>query len=330
MSGRASPNDYAIVIGVGQYPNFEGDVRTLGMAELGARKFYEWLIRIGIPESRIAVLATGSLRTGDSPVAAVNVDDIENRTADLLNRAEGDPNVRRLYFYYAGHGVSIDSGTHALLASDSMPKMVKRCLDREGWRQCLERRKIFREQVFFFDACRQVTDKFVGREPDWCELTASAGVKQVVYMASGHGQFAGTAQSGMGCFTQALLEGLEYAIGSSGSVTCGSLATYLGKRVPQLTKLGESQTCEPSIGSYHDLVLVNPETTSFTVTLKSAGSKIFVRRAGSSELVAEANMAENEADVTLPRGIYIVMSNDGKVSYLDLTDPQPVKELAVV
>ena len=102
-------NDYALVIGINHYPRYQ----PLNGPIEDAKRMYDWLSDQntggGVPElNRRMVLS--ELQPGQTRPTPVQ-EDVDDALMYLLDRAQNEAGgkARRFYFYFAGHGLGLNT-----------------------------------------------------------------------------------------------------------------------------------------------------------------------------------------------------------------------------
>lgn len=248
------PKDYAIVVGVDDYPRYGANGKNLKGAVRDAERFHQWLLDTDdggglAPENaRLITSSNGDPMTLTQTTVDLALD-------DLWKKARDEGGARRFYFFFSGHGQSVagaDAVTydqslclpqwsptmpHAALNADSYPNVVQTCMP-------------FREVVMFLDCCRvpaikvRAINSTVGCS---APLDGFDTVDKMVFFAAEpmRRAFEGPAGNGAadtaedieahGYFSTALMEALK--IGSErpgGGIDAEALWQYLDYRVPQL------------------------------------------------------------------------------------------------
>jgi hypothetical protein len=204
-------SSWAIVIGVDKY--WREDACLKGAVN-DALKFRTWVIeKAGVPEDHVFLLA-GPIRDRELPPGTLRAtrNDIIAAINQLRDRSglEGE----RLYFYYAGHGLSRKGGEQALLPENFSDDDPQQSFDLKSLRTYFATTD-FREQFFFIDACRNVPwdGDFATGEWPW-RRDPPAGLRapqQFVLLATSPGLKAvelREAGNERGAFTDALLQAL--------------------------------------------------------------------------------------------------------------------------
>jgi hypothetical protein len=300
--------DFAIVVGINAYPR----LRLLHGALADAVRFEEWLRRPppeggGLPEGNIErVLGTETVPTNPSAAKPVqeDIDDALSRIGVERNERIG----RRLYFYFAGHGIGPSFDDIGMLMAHAAMRLLGRNIGLRLYRSYFHNHALFDELVFIVDCCR---DRIQGVEVSGPKFTniGDGPVGQVVdftVMAAVYGEkaFEPTDVAGdepRGLLTAALIEGLEEgaAADGSGRVTATSLGAYVKRRVPQMA--GDAKVRqEPEVGS------VQREIVFRTIPVETITARILAPPGLAGDLVLlDDNLVEQErrpaADATRNR-----------------------------
>ncbi|WP_146348146.1 caspase family protein [Phaeobacter marinintestinus] len=245
------PRDYAIVVGIDDYPRYGKNGRNLRGAVRDAKLFHAWLIDQetggGLDPDHCRLITS----QGD-PMALTQMT-VDLVLDELWTMARDAGGGRRFYFFFSGHGQSVvgaDAVTydqslclpqwsqtmpHAALNADSYPNVVQTCMP-------------FQEIVMFLDCCRVPAIKVRAINSTVGCTTPLDGfdhVNKMVYFAAEpmrrafEGQLDDAPEDAEpevhGYFTTALLEGLQKGSGrAGGGVGAETLWDHLEYRVPQL------------------------------------------------------------------------------------------------
>jgi len=260
------PKDYAIVVGIDDYPLYGTNGRNLSGAVRDATRFHTWLLDSEVggglqPEHCHLITSHGD------PMALTQAA-IDLKFRDLWTKARNAEGGRRFYFYFAGHGQLILSQNtldieqslclpqwspdmpNAALNADSYPKVVRKCMP-------------FEEIVMFLDCCRAPAIQVVALPSTVGCIAFNTDYDQVntmVYYAAEPMRLAFEGDIGdaaeeeeievQGFFSTALIEALE--MGSDrdgGGIGAEALWNYLKLRVPQIADVsGRRQS--PRRGSF--------------------------------------------------------------------------------
>lgn len=247
----ANPEDYAVVIGIDRYAGLP----HLKAASRDAARFTEWLLRPdggGLPEKNVHFIPS-ILVPGDPFQSKPVLQDIEAalwRIGLLQYRRVG----RRLYFYFAGHGVGPAFNEVAmLLATAGLGGLANVGLTHV--QDFFHRAAVFDEIVYILDCCREervavctgLTFNPVPRAgiPPTNDFVLLASV----YRGMAYEPFDETNAARRGLMTEALLEGLNGAAGAidtQGRITSDTVSAYVQRRVRELATQAEvDQQADP-------------------------------------------------------------------------------------
>ena len=147
-----APDDYALVIGVNDYPRWNNGAKSLKGSIKDAQDFREWLVdKYGgglSPENVKLLLST------DKPLGPRQWV-IDDAFREIREQSEGRTR-RRFYFYFTGHGHSRAGSwqQQSLCLANWSPADAGAALHLESYIKasigCLK----FSESVFFLDCCR--------------------------------------------------------------------------------------------------------------------------------------------------------------------------------
>lgn len=249
---HAQPKDYAIVVGIDDYPRYGAKGRNLKGAVRDAKRMHDWLLDTdtggGLDPHHCKLITSH----GD-PMAMTQMT-VDLTLDELWKKARDTEGGRRLYFFFSGHGQSVvgpDAVTydqslclpqwsqtmpHAALNANSYPNVVQTCMP-------------FEEIVMFLDCCRVPSVK-VRAIPSTLGCSSPLDgfdtVNKMLFFAAEPMRRAFEGEVGAeddaddpgevhGYFTTALLEALK--MGSDrpgGGIGAETLWQYLELRVPQL------------------------------------------------------------------------------------------------
>ncbi|MEJ7598631.1 MAG: caspase family protein [Kofleriaceae bacterium] len=227
LSNRSHTDDFAVVIGIDDYPSF----RPLKGAVADATAFRDWLCDP----------AGGGLRpehvkfVTSTPTPTPEQKHIDQVIEELIVTADRNEGGRRLYFYFSGHGAAATDAMAnvALLLADWSKKRARLGLSSQSYANDLASYGLFEELAVFLDCCRTESTPIVGLA---CTLTptvttAKTVTRNFVAYAAEFGQSAFERPDGelwQGVFTRCLLQILKR---SGGGVTAGELKDLLEREV---------------------------------------------------------------------------------------------------
>jgi len=286
-----SVRDFAIVIGIRDYAHL---IRLDGALE-DATEIRNWLLSYGeVPEENLHCVLGDGKEPGQPAVER-----IEEAFEMVLDgaRAKG---ARRLYVYFAGHGLSRTVSRLSLLAADARSSHLNKSIDSQAYHEALCDLPLFPEQIFWYDCCRKYDWRISGRPPSWTPWDPPqpppSGLMQMVHYATGFNDAANERPHlgvTRGLFTRALLEGLRGAAAPAGdhgsSVTAEDLGLYVKVRVEDLARQAHlSQIPEPRyIGQPAQFVIVEsvtPVTQRVEVAVGAGAGELCVRDAQLDEV----------------------------------------------
>lgn len=238
-----NPDDYALVVGINDYPNYE----NLHGAIEDAQDFAKWLFEDsdggGVPEREFQkVLST------PKPLRPIQeeIDDALIAMFQNLGRNRG----RRFYLYFSGHGL----GQSNLGADLCMPKWSKEyrrkaALDSMDYLKLILGSGKFDEVIFFLDCCRvrQIKASGLPSTLDFVRPGEIAGngkyfigyatefQNSAYEAATANGSNGHVPTAVRGHFTRALMNALRGGASiASGGVPAQTLKEYLELYVPRI------------------------------------------------------------------------------------------------
>lgn len=249
--------DYALVVGINDYPRFGANGRPLKGAVQDATAFAKWLtnknVGGGLAEDHCKLICSHP-----DPLEPLQLQ-IDDALEQIYESAK-NTGARRFYFYFSGHGQAQDNDEvalcmanwsrvrrHAALSSTDYSRYVRNCTK-------------FSEVMVFLDCCRVQSVRATGKRTELgCPRNESdTGTKNTfIAYATEYQKSAYEAVTGddtdleeeegpavNGFFTQALLAALYGGAASpTGGVTPFALQTYLEREVPRIAQENQrSQT----------------------------------------------------------------------------------------
>lgn len=305
-------NDAALVIGIAHYPwlnRLEGPVAD-------AERVADWLVTRGnLPTANLELVLSDDAAEGH-PI----LQEIDDAFARIFARAKSWGTARRLYVYFAGHGCSREIEHVALLMANADLDRLNRAINAAEYRDALAQR-LFPEQIYLFDCCRNYDRSVTGRGPEWTFDDSAEPMPdsiQVVLYAAGFTEYANERNliydHRRGLFTEALIEGLNGAAasgdlsGGDGIVSTTRLIPYLRDRLDQLTRAENVRQhfWHDIRGARGSVVLatgVTPWRRSVTVDVPPGTVRLVVRdgnyaRVLQRELTASVRSVEVELEFT--------------------------------
>lgn len=251
--------DYALVIGVNDYPRYGKNGRDLKGAVPDAKRFAAWLTNRdtggGLPDANCKRVT--STNTPLEPTQTV----IDTALEDIWTAARANCG-RRFYFFFSGHGQTVDNPNFpeldvALCLPFWSRMRPDEALSSNGYREFARRCMPFTEVVSFLDCCKVPAVKaraFSTKLRCTSPHDGFEDVRRLVIHAAEHEKQAfetevNTADADdeggddapvaevRGYFTSALIAALEWgAARPEGGVTQEALWAYLKAEVPRMAK----------------------------------------------------------------------------------------------
>jgi uncharacterized caspase-like protein len=243
MDNVRHPTDYAIVIGINRY--WGTGVRELSAAEADAERFAAWLADAeggGLHPDHILLRSSqGVEKPANTLLARPHQHEIDAALAEIgvsLRSYIG----RRLYFYFAGHGLApedADVEDVAMLMANADTNSLYANIGLGAYLNYLHKTAPFEQLVFILDCCREFTSGAMPSRPiftDHFNAGEARSVERLVILGAGYGSKAYEPDQRRGLLTTALLEALDQAGNFNGVVLASELRRYIEQRVPELAQ----------------------------------------------------------------------------------------------
>ncbi len=288
-----APEDWAVVIGIACYPQWIDPLSNLPMDLNGpvndANEFIHWLkTSAGVPGNQIFCPPSPSPPSKPPAPGLVpqpSLEAIENLFIDLNDMADARAREglsrrigRRLYVYFAGHGMDMDTRTE-----DSGPSIITANAKFSFMRHFAGRPILdyfrhlgyFDEILLFMDCCRELNTKITPYVPPMDLKAVDPNVLgSARYLYGYAANWRGTtrekkfSEKTHGIFTYALLDALRgQARLPNGDVTVKSLCEYLFNNLKNY--LDENERADPTIPNKPDLKApLDPSNDFVIVTLQ--------------------------------------------------------------
>lgn len=236
--------DFAIIIGINDYtpPNQFG-LRTLQGAVNDADQVEAWVSSISggnVPAANIKKIVS----------TPVPLQPLQNEIDDAFLDIEASIILkgglaRRLYFYFAGHGLGIIDSTvdTALCLAKWSEKRRQLALSSELYKDYIKQYGYFEEIIFVADCCRNTKISITPQHPTFRSPVPGPGSGQTKMFVAYATQYQDQSyeiesiDSEMrGAFTSVLLEGLRGAAANNGVIGADDLRDYLKIETPKLAQ----------------------------------------------------------------------------------------------
>lgn len=246
-------DDYAVVVGINEYPGF----RPLKGAVEDALDFLRWLCEEEYGGSLPERNCQRVLSVKD-PLAPLQ-EQIDVAFDAVFSAIPSAKPARRLYVYFSGHGMAESPLITDLCLANWAEKFPNRALDAQEYLDVLLAKGKFREIVMLLDCCRVRIVSAKGIHPGFNAVAPAPGSSQARYFLANATEFLNSsyeAATGVpggssgsvvrGYFTRALMTALRGAAASAkGGVRASALKTYLEENVAVLARAdGREQDSE--------------------------------------------------------------------------------------
>ena len=277
-------HDYAIVIGINDYPNFS----SLNSACNDALVMHEWLSSNsggGIPKNQCKLLLSG---VNPSKPLYMHVDE---EMQILFDMASKNKEAKRFYFYFSGHGIGESPDDNALCMADWSRTFRIRALSSREYINNIVNTGYFSEVFFLLDCCRNNLVGCKGLPPSNPSIGAgekTGGCKKFIAYATDYTnpafQPSNTKEEitlNNSFFTKALIEGLNGAAAdpSTGIITPQRLKQHTTTKTHEYAlKEKKQQRVEIIDGLNDDTIItkIKPKSTHLTIrfNISRYGNKI--------------------------------------------------------
>ena len=249
-------DDYALIIGINDYPNF----RPLGGAVNDAHDFYDWVTSPA--GGNVPAANCRFVESNPNPPRPLQ-DDIDDAILSIRDQI-GASDARRFYFYFSGHGVGETYSDTAGCLSKWSDKYRRAGLSIPAYSTLIAQSGKFLELAFFLDCCRVRLIEAGGNGPiiGWPRPADKTGLTRVfTAYATEFNSLAYESLVGgddlnrlRGYFTRALLAGLRGGAAiASGGVPASALKSYIEKWTPILAD-DNNQKQTPQVDNGFDTV----------------------------------------------------------------------------
>jgi len=258
-------DDFAIVIGIDTYPA----LRRLRAAVKDSGRFLEWLTSPeggDVPPDNIRLIQSPTKNSADP--LATDTRPLQGEVDQALRDFGVDNRQRigrRLYFYFAGHGLGTTFEDVGMLMANATMTTLRSNIGLKDYRRFLHENGYFDEIIFILDCCRDPAISVGTGVPPFTyppPPPAPRPVEGFVILAAEFGakafeqnQLTNGGTEPRGVLTDALIDGLNgQAANSKGEITAFSLRDYLLKSVPQRAAPPLNQTPSINVLPTRDLV----------------------------------------------------------------------------
>jgi hypothetical protein len=319
-----NPDDYGIVVGIDTYPA----LRPLRSATRDAAHFAEWLESPtggGIPPEKghVRLIVSKSTFSADYWDATPVQHDIDRALRDFGAAARKRVG-RRLYFYFAGHGIGLAFDDVGMLMANASMETLNSNIGLRPYLGYLHDTVLFDEVVFILDCCRDSVRSegtrgpaFGGARGTGAALAAgataapappAAQVESLVILAAEYGARAfdrndpATGER-RGVLTQAVLEALKgtAAADATGRITAASLGEYVLRRVPEIGKLPPPDPPDPKLAQKPRIERVPNRDLVFRTVTDAELPRVKVRVIAADGLTGELVVRTGTGSIEIDR-----------------------------
>ena len=333
------PNDYALVIGIEKYPEWNQGRKDLQGPVADAGAFFGWLKDTanggGLPETNIELVVTADVpgQARPTPIGQDISDALKRITKNVVLKNAGPPD--RFYLFFSGHGHTIQS----------RPRDTNLCMapfseDRFGLSEALSLDDILGkvtkclapgELLVFLDCCRSIITNAAGVDTTFaCVSTdpAAGEVREAILYATLN--FSAAFEGGdvvRGHFSRALLEGLYGAAQENGEVTLGSLHQYMKLTVPKISKTDNHHQEVDVVGAFdlNQVVFGKPRSkVAVRIEFDPLRAGEIVLENGSLQEVRRGDAGSGPWELELDNGLYVLRETG--TGFQEFFSVQPVEE----
>lgn len=317
----ANQKDYAVVIGISHYKALE---KLEGPIE-DAKEFMQWLISPeggDLPPENCFLIESST-----NPVRPLQ-DDIDDKLATIYEKGLG-PGYRRLYFYFAGHGLGVGWNENALCLPGWSVIKKNSALSSSEYLKLFMESGFFQEVFFFLDCCRN-------RKTNTRPLPPTLGIDQpasstcmsfVAYATEFNNaayeaeHWNGLKSSVRGHFTKALMLGLKGAASNKeGLITTSSIKGFLKTKVEEIAKTHNQQQSVSFEDTFttEGIIIGAPANSKFiTLELSFTSTGNIILEGPDLSVVRQGHSSTGPWKLSIEKGIYtITNTNTGNSGYI--------------
>jgi len=223
-------DDRAIVVGLQKYPAFA----PLAGPENDAVAFASWLTDPSggaVPAARVTRILSREFPGPQDPTTTTIDAAFEQIIVDA--DANGGRAGRRLYLYFAGHGIAPSIDESAVLMANAARGMSGHHIPGRAYCNWFRTAALFDEVVLLMDCCRDVRTAAPLHAPPWEPRIGIVPSRLFLGFAAEMGSASrerpsqSNGHAVRGAFTEAVIAGLERAIDVTGAVTNKTLPDFV-------------------------------------------------------------------------------------------------------
>lgn len=310
--------DFAIIIGINDYtpPNQKG-LKTLQGAVNDANKLETWVASAtggNVPAANIKKIISSP-----NPLKPLQ-DEIDDAFLEIETaiQAKGG-SARRLYFYFAGHGLgTLDNTSNTALCLANWSEYRRQsALSSEDYKDNIKQYGYFEEIIFVADCCRNTKINIKPKAPTFSipvpAETAGQTKMFVAYATQYQDQSYEIESIGSemrGAFTTVLIEGLNGGAANNGTIGADDLRDFLIKETPELAqKQGYKQIPDISHTYANNTTLVSVQVVQSVVNFifGAARNNPIEIIDGELNVIATYDASQNKNySRSFPKGLYLL------------------------
>lgn len=321
--------DFAIIIGINDYtpPNQKG-LKTLQGAVNDANRLEEWVS--SATGGNVPVDNIRKIISSPNPLKPLQ-DEIDDAFLEIetLIQAKGG-SARRLYFYFAGHGLGTldNTANTALCLANWSENRRQSALSSEEYKDGIKQYGYFEEIIFVADCCRNTKINIKPKAPTFSIPVPahSAGqTRMFVAYATQYQDQSYEVESGesemRGAFTSVLIDGLNGGAANNGLVGADDLRDFLIKETPELAqRQGYKQIPDISHTYVNNTPLVSVGVAQSVVNFifGAARNNPIELLDGSLNVIVTYDASQNKNySRPLPKGLYLLQDTitDENISF---------------
>ncbi len=306
-----SADDRAIVVGIARYPA----LTELHGPENDAVAFASWLTdaRGGqVPAARVTQILSSQFPAAKDPTTAI----IDAAFEQIIDDADqnGGRAGRRLYLFFAGHGIAPSVDESALLMANAARGMSGHHIPGRLYCNWFRTAALFDEVVLLMDCCRDVRTAAPVHAPPWeprIGVTPSRlflGFAAEMGSASRERPSQNDANKVRGRFTEAVVAGLRSAIDAGGEVTNVTLPGFVfSALLDEAERNNESPLVrqEPKFQASDPIVFAKVGAPC-TLTVTFAGDRPDLLSGDFSQVLQPVEKTATTAQWQLKPGLYLL------------------------
>lgn len=296
--------DFAIIIGINDYTPTNLGLKTLLGAINDADKVEDWVS--SATGGNVPALNIKKIISSPAPLKPIQVeiDDafLEIETTIIANGGR----AKRLYFYFAGHGLGILDSTvdTGLCLANWSERRRQAALSSELYKDYIKQYGYFEEIIFIADCCRNTKISITPQQPTFRSPVpgqAAGQTKMFVAYATQYQDQSYEVESidseMRGAFTTVLLEGLKGAASNNGLIGADDLRDYLKIETPKIAQQNGYKQIPEIFHNYsqnESLIVVPVVQTNVNLSFSTARNNPVELLDGRLEIIITYDPSQNK------------------------------------